>query len=360
VREALIARGRATPDSILSEWEGRPAAPLLEGVFWPAGVALRLEIDDASLLDEVALVLGRQAPPSDLTAAPQVAARVRTRGGPDGVGHLAFAAGSAHLGTPEDFHLGFSAPGFPFRPIASPDPGWTVVAFRDDPAPVFWMKGPDCLFRLGAHWRAELALFLFNRLLRARADAIFFHAAAVGLAGGGVMLLGPRGAGKSTLALALASRGHAFLGDDTACYLPGSGELVPFPRSPGIRPGPRAAAIDRALAGLGQDPDRSVRLPVGTLLPAAPAGPAGPAGSVPLRAVVYLRSFAPSPRLERIVPGRDEVAALQPFTGSLVNAPATRRVFEMVRLLSAVAAYGLHPGEPDETAERLEEALAPR
>jgi hypothetical protein len=93
---------------------------------------------------------------------------------------------------------------------------------------------------------------------------------------------------------------------------------------------------------------------VGTLLPDVPAGP------VPLRAVVFLRGFAPTPRLERIVPGRDEVAALQPFTGSLVNAPATRRVFEMIRLLSAVAVYGLQPGQPDETAERLEEALGLR
>jgi hypothetical protein len=215
------------------------------------------------------------------------------------------------------------------------------------------MKGSDCLFRLGPHWRAEVALLLFNRLLRARPDAIFFHAAAVGVAGRGVMLLGPRGAGKSTLALALASRGHAFLGDDTACYLPGRGDLVPFPRSPGIRPGPRAAAIDRTLVGLGQDPDRDghVRLPASTLVPALPAEP------VPLRAVVFLRGFAALPRLERIRPGRDEVAALQPFTGSLVNAPATRRVFEMIRLLSAVSVYGLHPGEPDATAARLEAAV---
>jgi hypothetical protein len=356
VRETLAPRGRTTPDAVLSEWEGSPAAPLLDGRFWPAGVALHVETDDAPLLDEVALTLGRQAPPTDPALAPPVAARIRTRGGPDDVGHLAFTAGSAHLGSPEDFHLGFSAPQFPFRPVASPDPAWTVVAFRDDPAPVFWMKGPHCLFRLGAHWRAELAVFLFNRVLRARPVAIFFHAAAVGVAGQGVMLLGPRGAGKSTLALALASRGHAFLGDDTACYLPGSGDLVPFPRSPGIRPGPRAAAIDRALAGLGQDPDRSghVRLPVGALLPVAPAGP------VPLRAVVFLRGFAATPRLERIQPGRDEVAALQPFTGSLVNAPATRRVFEMIRLLSAVAVYGLNPGEPDATAARLEEVFGSR
>jgi hypothetical protein len=93
---------------------------------------------------------------------------------------------------------------------------------------------------------------------------------------------------------------------------------------------------------------------VGALLPAAPAGP------VPLRAVVFLRGFAATPRLERIQPGRDEVAALQPFTGSLVNAPATRRVFEMIRLLSAVAVYGLNPGEPDATAARLEEVFGSR
>ena len=65
------------------------------------------------------------------------------------------------------------------------------------------------------------------------------------------MLVGPKGAGKSTLALALAARGHALLGDEHACYLPATGELLPFRRPVGIKPGPRAAAVESALLAPG-------------------------------------------------------------------------------------------------------------
>ena len=52
------------------------------------------------------------------------------------------------------------------------------------------------------------------------------------------------------------------------------------------------------------------------------------------------------------------MALLQPFAASLVNAPATRRVFEMARLLAGAEVFGLSPGEPDATAACVEGALA--
>jgi hypothetical protein len=229
------------------------------------------------------------------------------------------------------------------------------LAFRGDVEPIFSLKGSDCIFRLVPAWRTAVALLVFNRLLRLRRDAIFFHASSVALGRKGVLFVGPKGHGKSTTALALAARGHAFLGDDTACYLPVTGELLPCRRSVGIRPGPRADAIDRALVRAGRnvddEPDRVLRIDVEALMTTTPAEPAV------LGAVVFLDSFAATPQLTRREPTRREIAQLQPVVGSLVNAPPTRRVFEMAHLLSRVAVYRLNPGAPDETAAMLEQTL---
>jgi hypothetical protein len=75
--------------------------------------------------------------------------------------------------------------------------------------------------------------------------------------------------------------------------------------------------------------------------------------------VVFLRGFAESASLAPIVPGREELASFQPLGSSLRNAPATRRVFELVRILGAASCYTLIAGSPDKTAVTLEEVLRP-
>jgi hypothetical protein len=131
--------------------------------------------------------------------------------------------------------------------------------------------------------------------------------------------------------------------------------VIPFLRPVGIRPGPRAARVDD---GLGTDRRHEiensgfVRVGVDTLFAVPSAEP------VPLRRVVYLAPFEKSPRLERIDPGRHEVAMAQPILSSFINSPHSKRVFEVVRMLSAARVYRLHPGQPDETAIHLEEVFA--
>jgi hypothetical protein len=73
---------------------------------------------------------------------------------------------------------------------------------------------------------------------------------------------------------------------------------------------------------------------------------------------VFLRGFAEQPRLDRISPGRREVVELQPLMSSFLNAPHSRRIFELTRLLSSAKVYQLSLGDPDITAEYLEEAFA--
>jgi hypothetical protein len=340
-------------DQVVDAWEQRPRPHLHTSSFSLAGVALDLESDDAELLDHVAAVLG----PARAASAPvtRLRAEVRAYEGPDGFGHLRLDAGAEEQHLPSDFLLGLQSPDFPFYLLdpAGAAASWTRLAFRGQDRVAFALRGRDCLFGLAPQWRTAVSLFLFQRLMRLRADALFFHASTVALEGAGVMFVGRKGAGKSTLALALAARGVPLLGDENACYLPEPRALHPFLRPLGVKPGPRARRVDEALHALGRDPDREgpLRIPAEQLFPRNRPAP------VPLRAVVFLGPFAGEPRLQRIEPGREELAALQPAGSSLINAPAARRVFEMARLLSSARVYRLHPGGPDATADAVHHVL---
>ena len=242
-----------------------------------------------------------------------------------------------------------------FTRLLCSEPGWHCLAFRGSDTPAFAFRGCDCLFALDSRWRLSILWYLFWRLLRLRSDAIFFHASALGIYGEGTIFVGPGGAGKSTTSLALAARGHNFLSDEVAGYLPETGELIAFRRPVGIKPGPRATSVERSLTPAVAERiarDGFIRVDIDSLFRVDVPHP------VPLRRVIFLRGFADHPRLERISPGRREIVELQPLMSSFLNAPHSRRVFELTRLLSSAKVYQLRLGEPDATAEYLEEAFA--
>jgi hypothetical protein len=342
-------------DRIALEWEVTPTLAVFEAAYHVAGVTLAVRSDDRGALDELTILLGPPDRPSTHSdASVPLRAIIRAHGGPPEFGYLRCEVdGAADVSSPDDFVLAQESRDFPFRVLQSGSHAWTAVAFRGETTPTFVLREGRCLFRLTQEWRTVVTLLLYHRLMRARSDAIFFHASSVGIDGRGVIFVGPRASGKSTTALALAARGHAFLGDNTACYLPATGEILPFRRAVGVRPGPRAQAVTQALARAGRDPERDgwLRLDADALVGSAEPPP------TPLSAVVFLAGFAPEPRLVRVEPSREEVAMLQPIVGSLVNAAPTRRVFEMALLLSRVQVYRLTPGDPDATAMLLEEAF---
>jgi hypothetical protein len=327
-------------DEVVDVWEQRPRLRLPTASFALADVALDVVSDDSALFDELAVVLGPARPSA--TPRSRFRAEVRASDSPEGLGHLRLDVDAPEQLTPSDFLLGLQSPEFPFHLLEDEagGPPWTQVAFRGQDRVAFALRGRDCLFGMTPQWRAAVALFLFQRLMRLRADALFFHASTVALEGRGLMFVGRKGAGKSTLALALAARGVPLLGDENACYLPARRELLPFLRPLGIKPGPRSRGVQARLEG-------PLRLPAEVLFPANRPAPA------PLHAVVFLDAFAPEPRLEPLEAGRDELAELQPVGSSLINAPASRRVFEMARLLSAARTYRLRPGPPDATADHI-------
>ena len=241
-----------------------------------------------------------------------------------------------------------------FFKLLPADDGWTSVAFRDSDVPMFAFRGRDCIFSLDPRWRLSVVWFLHWRLLRMRSDVIFFHASALGIFGEGTVFVGPSGGGKSTTSMALAARGHNFLSDEVGAYVPETGELIPFRRPVGIKPGPRPAAVERGLPASAAaliERDGFYRVDVDTIFANEPARP------LPLRRIVFLRGFAERPSLERIKPGRGEIVELQPLMSSFLNQSHSRRIFELTRLLATAKVYQLHPGDPDETALYLEEAF---
>ena len=144
-----------------------------------------------------------------------------------------------------------------FEVLEMNEPGWRVLPFA---APMFRRSlsaAVTALFALDSRWRLCIIWYLFWRLLRIRSDAIFFHASALGIFGEGTIFVGPAGGGKSTTSMALAARGHNFLSDEIAAYLPERGELIPFRRPVGIKRGPRSSAVERGLRARGCRADRA-------------------------------------------------------------------------------------------------------
>jgi len=316
-------------------------------------VSLHLATDDAAFAEEFASVFGGRRP--------------------ENFGELVPATLNATLRAPHDgepgeltiesdgtldaaaFLLGFSSPTIPLRASAPIAEGWTSLAIGDDPQPLFSFRGDVCRFRDVPRWRRILAHYVFLRMLALRQEALFFHAASVGVDGRGVLLIGPKGSGKSTLSLGLASRGHQFLGDETAVYMPASRQLLPFRRPAGIKPGPRAEAVTRSLARVQPrgDEDGMLRVDADALFELAPATP------LPLEAVIFLEGFGDETRIEQIQPGRDELAMMQPMATTLSGAPPAARVFEMIRLLGSVRCYRMTAANPDQTVSILEGVLRP-
>ncbi len=254
-----------------------------------------------------------------------------------------------------EFHYAIQEERGFFKLLPTDDEGWTSVAFRDSDVPMFAFRGRDCIFALGPRWRYGIAWFLHWRLLRMRPDVIFFHASALGIFGEGTIFVGPSGGGKSTTSMALAARGHNFLSDEVGAYVPETGQLIPFRRPVGIKPGPRAAAVERGLpASANEQIEREgfYRVDVDTIFASEPAK------ALPLRRIVFLRGFADRPCLERIKPGREELVELQPLMSSFLNASHSRRIFELTKLLATAKVYQLNPGTPDDTALYLEEAFS--
>jgi hypothetical protein len=224
-----------------------------------------------------------------------------------------------------------------------------TVSFLDDGSEQFTIDGDALRVHVTPRWRAAVTALLTRAFAHFISDVILFHASAIGITSRAILFVATREGGKSTLSLALACRGHEFLSDEYACYDPATHDVLPYRRPVGIREGPRAAAVDRALARgeyRGVQQDDSLRVDLETLIPLSSPR------RLPLHAIVFLDGFAPRPQLRA---AENQVEMLKTLYSSLVTPAHGKRAFDILRMLSRARTAFLKIGDPDETALLLEE-----
>jgi hypothetical protein len=247
----------------------------------------------------------------------------------------------------------------------TPLSGWRIIADEAHPAhPLLLTRGGDSLVDRRQVSPRFLVNFVVSAAMRAQQDVLFVHAASIGIHGAGVLLVGAGRAGKTTLSLALAARGHSFFGDDVAAIHRSTLDLLPFRQAASIRPGPRARIIEQRLTDTCYETDvfadgtSRIQVPVGELFPDTGAQ------SAPLRHVFFLRRFCARPALESFVPTLRDLEILKrlSFESTVLAAwgvsPGGRlmKFVSFLKLLANAQCYFLDVGQPDETAELIESA----
>jgi hypothetical protein len=239
--------------------------------------------------------------------------------------------------------------------------GWRTIASRESPEqPMVALFENFALVDQAQVWQPFIANYAVNRVLRLQRDMIFFHAASVGIEGRGVMIVGPKAAGKTTTSMTLASRGHDFFGDEMAAVERDTKALWPFRRAASLRTGPRARRVDENLAQ-GQHlvekfPDGAERIlvNVGSLFPEAGVS------SAALACVLFLQGFREVPRAEPFAFGLEHFHMLSPLACSMWGTSAGARVMDVSRILRGTACYFLDLGPPEETANLIEQIATGR
>jgi hypothetical protein len=184
-------------------------------------------------------------------------------------------------------------------------------------------------FRLVFHWWGRTV------------GLVLAHAGAVGVGGEGVLIVGPGGGGKSSVALACVESGFEYAGDDY-CFVAAS----PRPAAFGVYGTGKVPAEDvtrypnaaRAVATRAHDSDEKQLLFVSRALPERMAA------SLALRAVVVpTRSSSPAPTIEPIPPSV-ALRALVPSTIAQLPGGAATTMRVLGEVVGALPCFALGLG----------------
>lgn len=277
-------------------------------------------------------------------------------------GHGAIKARLTGLGGKSDAGLFLTLfPELVFEPPASVDAsGWLQLKSQLLPSVGFavrsraeWLEVDRAL-----PWQALLGHFFVHCVMAMQPRLLFLHAASLGIGDKGILLCGDKGAGKSTLSLALAARGHSFLGDETAAVDARSRQLLPFRRRASMRVGPQASAVSAYLAQhpLEQEvlPDGSVRtrVLVSEMFQGATARP------LKLVAAFFLGRRTSDPRIQPVDFAVKDLASVSPLAATMTAISPLERAMTFLKLFNSVQCFGLNPGgTPDQTADLIEQAM---
>jgi hypothetical protein len=211
--------------------------------------------------------------------------------------------------------------------------------------------------------REFISDFLVSVAQRAQPDVFFFHAASFAIGEQGALICASGRGGKSTLSLAMASRGHQFLGDDLAAITRESRTMLPFPKAVGLRAGIMAEKLAARVAAsphvpaTGPDGIPRVLIRASDLFP----GCLGPAA--PLRYAYFLDGFAPQASAERVTLSLADIALLRSAVSEITPSwgrSAGRDLLQFLALLDLlrpICCYRVKVGTPDETAELFERLM---
>ena len=238
-------------------------------------------------------------------------------------------------------------------------PRWRMLALPAAPSEPVIAFGPSTILVTRSYpWQHMIAMYAISNAFRLHPDTLVFHAASVAVNGKGVLLFGDKGAGKTTLSLCLASRGHAFLGDEWGAVSASNGELLPIRSLSSIRQGPRAKEVDEYLqkypcrTSTLADGTTRVRVGVGAMFPEASAR------VVPLTHAFFLRRFSARPKVERFAREGAELLRVSPLLATVCGQPSGRLAIELLRTLGKARLWNLDAGgSPEETADLIEETL---
>jgi hypothetical protein len=185
---------------------------------------------------------------------------------------------------------------------------------------------------------------LVGLAVRRRERCVAFHAAAVALGDGSVLLAGDKGSGKSSLGVALAREGAVYLGDEVAFVEPGPCALRPFPKAATVK-----EAAFEAFAPLAPTFVDRVRGPVRYVLPAGTGRADAP---VAVRALVFPRFDPDALEVEvaPVDPSRAALGLVRQVFGGLGRAPES---LACVARLAVAPALALRFADAGSAARRL-------
>ena len=251
----------------------------------------------------------------------------------------------------------------PFRITDSSFPGWRLAGGVT--GPVLAARDSHVVLHPKLIPPEFLSEYLVGITLGSQPGLLPIHGASLAMGEAGIVLAGASHAGKTTMALHLAERGHCLLGDEIALVRLTSRELVPFRRTVNIRPGPHGHALATllGLSNAGADPRDAAAWAgphrISALFPGRPGRPAA------LRAVFFLAGFSDRPSLRPFQLRLDRGDVLGWLTTPEIAycswglEPARRafRLMTLTNVLSKIPCWLVKAGSPQATADLIERTM---